>query len=303
MESNMPIISILVACYNSEKFISETINSCLNQNENDFEIIISDDNSKDLTWEIIESFNDSKIKKYRQKSNLGEYPNREFLIEEATGKYVIFIDGEDLLYSNAIKLIKSYLLIYPSASQFIGSEWNEKIILPKILNPIEFSRMEFTGCGVSGLNFTRLVFKRDTLLENNSFKENISKLGDLYIQYLIGLNHETVLIPAGFSWWRRRSGQASEGILKDKLNHQGEIYKIVPKMIMNCSNIEENEKNVILKNYYGQLLRVLFYQIVQFRFVRVIKFLKGKRIPKAYFNSFLENQLEIIWINLMVKIL
>ena len=71
------LISILIAAYNSEKFIEQTILSCLNQGEENYEIVISDDNSDDNTWNIIQKFNNFNIIKYKQNKNLGEYANRK----------------------------------------------------------------------------------------------------------------------------------------------------------------------------------------------------------------------------------
>ena len=84
------LFSILTTCYNQEETISDTIKSCLNQTFSDYEIIISDDGSTDNSHAIIESFSDSRIRFFKQEKNLKEYPNRNFLVENAKGKYVIF---------------------------------------------------------------------------------------------------------------------------------------------------------------------------------------------------------------------
>ena len=63
------IVSVVMITYNHEKYIYHTIESVLNQSFQDFEIIISDDNSSDNTLEIAKSFKDSRIKIIENKKN------------------------------------------------------------------------------------------------------------------------------------------------------------------------------------------------------------------------------------------
>ena len=65
-----------------------------------FEYIIGDDCSIDNTWEIINDFNDSRIVKYRNDTNLGEYPNRNKAVTIAKGDWILFIDGDDVMASS-----------------------------------------------------------------------------------------------------------------------------------------------------------------------------------------------------------
>lgn len=285
-QQTAPLVSILIAAYNSEAFITQTIQSCLDQGTDNYEIVISDDNSSDKTWELIDEINSEKISKHRQQKNIGEYPNRDFLIREAKGEYIIFIDGEDLLYPHALAVFSEYAKEYPGAGMFIAKEWDEKIIFPKSITPTIFARIEFTGYGAVGLNFTRLFLKRDYLLLHNSFAGTDTKLGDVYIQYLLGLQYETVLIPEGFSWWRRRSGQASEHILKNVLLYQSEINKFTPGMINGITDISDEEKKIMFTNYYGNIMRLLFYRLLRFKLGSVVKYWRAHPIPAKYISSF-----------------
>ena len=259
------LISILIASYNSEKFIEQTILSCLNQSEENYEIVISDDNSDDNTWNIVQKFNNIKIIKYKQKKNLGEYANRNFLIEKATGKYVIFIDGEDLLYSNAIATLQQYIVNYPNASQFIAHGWNENIIFPRPITPNQFIGLELFGPGCVGLNFTRLIFKKSSLIEVNNFDNFDVKIGDVYIQYKLGFRYNSVLISEGFSWWRRRKGQASEKILSENITYFLEELKFKECFIAESkSKVTTEEYKIILYNFYGNILRNVLRSLVKF---------------------------------------
>lgn len=93
-----PIVSIITPTYNSERFIEQTINSILNQTFTNWELLIVDDCSTDNTWEIISQAakEDSRIKPLRLDKNSGSGVARNLAIQKAGGKYLAFIDSDDL---------------------------------------------------------------------------------------------------------------------------------------------------------------------------------------------------------------
>jgi hypothetical protein len=182
----------------------------------------------------------------------------------AKGDFVIFMDGEDLFYPHALRLLSYYISKYPNAGQFIANIWNERIIYPIEISPREFAKIEFLGAGCIALNFTRLILNRKVLNALNNFDNDNIKIGDVYIQYKVGFNYSSVLIPEGFSWWRRRNGQASESILSNNLNYYIESYKVIsiflPKTEMLLTTDQCKQAEI---NYYGQLLRVVMRSLVR----------------------------------------
>lgn len=93
------IVSIITPCYNSERFISKTIESILNQTYPYWEMIIVDDGSQDNTRGIIEEYceQDSRIRLINLKENSGSATiPRNIAIKEAKGRYIAFIDSDDL---------------------------------------------------------------------------------------------------------------------------------------------------------------------------------------------------------------
>ena len=80
----MKKIDILLATYNGAKYLKEQLDSILNQTYTNFNLIISDDSSKDETREILEEYKkqDSRIKVYYQKKNLGYLKNFEFFLHK-----------------------------------------------------------------------------------------------------------------------------------------------------------------------------------------------------------------------------
>ena len=103
--------------------------------------------------------------KFKQQNNLGEYPNRNFCVKQAKGKYLIFIDGEDLLYPNALSSISYFIEKNKDSAIFLAKEWNEKIIYPKTLSKELFLKLEYLDAGICALNFTQIIINRKILLQ------------------------------------------------------------------------------------------------------------------------------------------
>ena len=93
-----PLVSIITPLFNSETYISETINSVLNQSYSNWELILIDDCSKDKTLEIVETFlsKSTKIKLLKNQENLGAAITRNKGIEASKGDYIAFLDADDI---------------------------------------------------------------------------------------------------------------------------------------------------------------------------------------------------------------
>lgn len=93
-----PLVSIVTPAYNVEKYIEKTINSVLNQTYKNWEMIIVEDCSKDNTFKLIQNLSkiDGRIKVYQNDNNRGVSFTRNKAINIAQGKYIAFLDADDL---------------------------------------------------------------------------------------------------------------------------------------------------------------------------------------------------------------
>lgn len=100
---NRVIVSVVMPCYNSERFIEESILSVLHQSFQDFELIIVDNGSSDKSLEIIEKYasQDSRISLFF--SDNGAALARQKGIEVSSGKYIAFLDTDDLWHEDKLK--------------------------------------------------------------------------------------------------------------------------------------------------------------------------------------------------------
>lgn len=91
-----PLVSIMIPTYNQEEYISEAIDSSLNQTYDNLEVVVSDDNSTDDTWKIIQSYENPRLRAHRNRSNLGKSGNyRRLLYDLAEGDLAVNLDGDD----------------------------------------------------------------------------------------------------------------------------------------------------------------------------------------------------------------
>ncbi len=92
------LVSIITPLYNCEKYISQTINSVLNQTYKDFELIIVDDGSIDKSCNIVKEYEkkDKRIRFFRLEGNSGAAYVRNYALKQAKGRYIAYLDSDDL---------------------------------------------------------------------------------------------------------------------------------------------------------------------------------------------------------------
>ncbi len=98
----MSKVSVIIPTYNYENFICDAVDSVLEQNYNDYEIIIIDDGSTDGTYEKLEKYN-NRIQYFFQK-NKGPAAARNFGINQSSGEYICFLDADDIFLPNKLKI-------------------------------------------------------------------------------------------------------------------------------------------------------------------------------------------------------
>ena len=98
LKSINPLVSIITPVYDTSDYIVETIESVQEQTFEAWEMILVDDNSSDNSVEIISSLaeNDERLKIFKLSKNSGSGVARNKAIEEARGKYIAFLDSDDI---------------------------------------------------------------------------------------------------------------------------------------------------------------------------------------------------------------
>jgi glycosyltransferase involved in cell wall biosynthesis len=257
-----PLFTVATITYNSGKWVSQAIESILSSSFSDFELLISDDCSTDNTWEIIQRYKDTRIISWRNDANIGEYPNRNKVLNRAKGKYLVIVDGDDILYRNSLFNLKTYVDYFPDLGMLLGvsPQWFENIVLPYELNSIDAVKLLYDWeCPMATIGFGEIVFNIDKLRDVGGFPIRF-KTGDLFLKKYIALRHSVVLIPFGVVFWRNSPGQASKKI---NLTESFLERKLIEDIILHDSNsIPEEILNQLRRNVKISLLKNLVCETI-----------------------------------------
>ena len=120
-----PFFSIIIPIYNSQKYFKPCLSSILGQNFNNYEVLIVNDASNDGTKKICNNFKklSSKIKIIENKKNLGVSVSRNKGIKKAVGKYIIFLDSDDILLPRSLEKLYHHILL--TKTNIVVLEHNE----------------------------------------------------------------------------------------------------------------------------------------------------------------------------------
>lgn len=159
-----PKVDILLATYNASDFITEQLQSILNQTYQNFEIIIRDDCSKDRTIELIEQFQTkypNKIKLIKGTQNLGALGNFSALCHESTANYIMFSDNDDVWLPTKIENSLKQLLINES---LYGSEkpllvHTDLKVVDRKLNILDHSFWNYSRIDPHAISINRLLIQ------------------------------------------------------------------------------------------------------------------------------------------------
>ncbi len=105
----MPLISVLMPAFNAEAFIAEAIQSILQQSFTNFELIVLNDGSSDRTSQIIDGFADQRIHKIDLQHNQGLVNARNRLVAAAKGRYIAFLDADDIAFPDRLQKQLNFL--------------------------------------------------------------------------------------------------------------------------------------------------------------------------------------------------
>lgn len=222
------VVSVIIPVYNCENFIAETIESALAQTYQDIEIILVDDCSKDKSAEIIKRYKNlhpNKIVYYRQDKNMGAAVARNKALDLAKGRYVAFLDSDDLWYPQKIEkqitlMNKSNIAFCYSAYEMIGDDGkmiNSKI---KILEKAEYKHL-----------LKRTIISTPTVILDRhiigDLKMPLRRTGQDYAYWLLLLRNVNVAygIDEALVTVRRRSGSLS----KNKFQNIRDVWEIQTK--------------------------------------------------------------------------
>ena len=153
---NEPLVSIITPVYNAERFLSETIKSVKNQTYEKWELLLVDDCSKDNSVSIIKEFqkSDHRIKYIKLEKNSGASVTRNTGIKNAKGRFIAFVDSDDIWEPNKLEIQIKYMLDKKLGFTFTsyrymkenGTKTNKVAKAPKKINYNGLLKNTIIGC-------------------------------------------------------------------------------------------------------------------------------------------------------------
>ena len=136
------------------------------------------------------------------------------MLAEARGRYILFIDGDDILYKDALARCATYLNAFPNAKAVWGvyPVYFDFVVLPYLFTPLQLTSLNYLSTyPVTVVGFAESFFSVEALLQMGGFDERFV-IGDTYIKRKFCCHFPVLLVTAGFSFWRQYPEQASNRV-------------------------------------------------------------------------------------------
>lgn len=294
MSNNIPIISIIVPIYNVENYIHYCLKSILNQTFSNYECLLIDDGSTDLSGTLCDNicYKDSRFKVIHQ-NNQGEAAARNQGLRHAIGKYIYFMDSDDYIHPQTLEFLynainrhqTSFSMIlgkrvynYDEPYSHLGLSYTllsqDKLIKRLFGNSNEELQYQVLWNKLYPKELIKNIFLNKTASEDTDFNLRV------FLQ-----SQSAVLINAEMYYWvQRNSSITHSGINKrfvDILDTYYNIYNYIP-------NNKKEYKTYCIYKLYKRILNIRYH--TQYTEYKQYAKNKIKTIIKDTWNDFWKNK-------------
>ncbi len=250
------LVSIIMPNYNGSLNLKETILSVISQTYTNWELIIVDDNSSDNSIEIINEFmeKDSRILLFKNKKNEGAAKSRNVALLAAKGKYIAFLDSDDLWMPEKLEKQINFMKInnyHFSYTQYEKIDENSNKLGkwatgPKKVTKHKFFQYDWVGC--------LTVIYDSTVIGKIQINEKLKSRNDYAIWLKACKKATCYLLPEILASYRVHSGSLSHSGLKKSLKNQYLLFRI-----------SENKNPIssmfcLLRNIFFGVFKKMFYE-------------------------------------------
>lgn len=309
MGNTNPLVSIISPTYNHEKYISECIESVINQTYTNWEMIIIDDGSTDSTAQIVDRYaqNDTRIKFFKQ-SNVGIFELSKTYnkaLQYSKGEYIAILEGDDIwaatkleLQVEAMEMDKNVVLCW-GQTEVVNSDRTTVYSVKPVLDPGKSIYFDNDPAG-SILNLflfdncipaLTILIRKNRLIEVGGFIQNFRlPLVDLPTLYELSLLGKFKFLPVTLGGWRIYAGQVTKTYPVEMTKG---FYQLAIQFFKNhISEIPESIVENDIRKHYKKRLTISFARSGRYKLIR--KEFKSAR--KDYLNAiFLNGFSEPVW--------
>lgn len=204
-----PSVSFIIPVYNGEKTILKAIQSALNQNYDNFDVIVVNDGSQDHTFDILKSINDPRLKVIDLKINQGRSNARNTGVKSTTSEFVAFLDADDSIVPDKLSLQMDYAI--KNHLDLCGTWGTAKSDDLEIIykQPIENEVIKKRIIKSHTFIHSTIVLRRDIFLSSDGYDKslNFSEDYDLFLKIVpkirsgnLPLSTVTYSLPNGFKY-------------------------------------------------------------------------------------------------------
>ena len=255
---DVPLVSVLMTAYNREKYIGEAIESVLSSTFINFELIIVDDCSTDNTISIAKKYqqSDNRVKVFANEKNLGDYKNRNVAASLAQGKYIKYLDSDDIMYPHCLQVMTGAMEKFPEAGFGLSARGDASKPYPIMLSPREIYLEHFNGYGHFERAPGSAIIKKEVFEKVNGFSGK-RYIGDTELWLKLAQKCRMVKFPIDLYWSRMHT--SSESVFEQQEN----IEKVRRELFSSFLNapdcpIQKGEiKKTILKKLKTKVKRFL----------------------------------------------
>lgn len=279
-----PLVSVVIPVYNVERYLEECLNSVLRQTYQPIEIIAINDGSTDRSPDILHQYE----QKYRNlkvlhQENQGNSVARNRGIEEATGKYIYFLDSDDYILPETIENLVGAMeehdldLVRFAAEPFLDRvdykdfninlyDYSKFFEEGKVYNKEEFLRANIRGFSPSPCLY---LLKRDLLIRNEiRFQSGIMHEDELF-SLLVYLNTNRAMYDANFYYKRRyRSGSLMTSQREKILKSFDSYCKLVEHIYQLRKTYNRQAESKLIKSRLKSIYISLYYKQVDINYKR-----------------------------------
>ena len=295
--SKQPLVSVVMNCFNSDKYLKEAIESVVQQTYQNWEIIFWDNQSKDTSAQIVKSYDDKRIKYFYapQHTLLGEA--RNLAIEKCTGEWIGFLDCDDIWDENKLtkyfieffksKNIQNISLIY-ARSNFIDSNG---YITSKSLKSISgniHDELLITG---NFIVFSSILIRKDILNKNGNVNQSLNYCEDYDLLLKICKNNLAIGIDEYLTSYRIHIDNITT---KKRYLNDLETFEFLKKYI-NENQVKLNIKKHVFFNNSYRITVLLIKQLINKEYKNVWTLIS------KYFVYITFSPISIIYIKLGIR--
>lgn len=229
MSVEFPLVSVLMTAYNRAQYIAASIESVLASTYTNFELIIVDDCSTDDTVAIAKNYaqKDSRLKLFVNKENLGDYPNRNKAAAHATGKYIKYLDSDDLIYAHGLEVMVTAMEEFPTAGFGLSAISDAAHSYPHCINMHTAYLEHFGAYGHFGRAPGSSIILKKAFDQVGGFSGK-RMIGDNELWFTLGRYYPLVKLPRDLVWDRVHDSQESK-------SEYATAYETLRKEVMNAA--------------------------------------------------------------------